>query len=79
MAPRPMGGGHRRTVWAEEKRQRTYSITDTCQSYVTDLGMKFGQNRSEVIEVLVRWAVREGADLRTMREELAATVTSPQP
>ena len=76
MAPRPMGGGHRRTVWAEEKRQRTYSITDTCQAYVTDLGIKFGQNRSEVIEVLVRWAARQNLDLREMRETLAGEINT---
>lgn len=74
MASRPMGGGHRRTCWAEEKRQRTYSITDTAQGLVTILGLEHNQNRSEVIEVLVRWAARENLDLREMRETLASEI-----
>jgi hypothetical protein len=71
-----MGGGHRRTCWAEEKRQRTYSITDTAQDLVTALGLEHNQNRSEVIEVLVRWAARENLDLREMRETLAGEIST---
>jgi len=71
MPPRPMGSQSRRTVWNEEKRQRTYSITDSAQTLVTDLAEANGMNRSEVIEVLVRWAVKEGLDLIELRSLLA--------
>jgi hypothetical protein len=66
-----MGSQSRRTVWNEEKRQRTYSITDSAQTLVTDLAEANGMNRSEVIEVLVRWAVKEGLDLIELRSLLA--------
>lgn len=77
MASRPMGGGHRRTCWNEEKRQRTYSITDSAQDLVTALGLEHNQNRSEVIEVLVRWAARQNLDLREIRETLAGEINTP--
>jgi hypothetical protein len=66
-----MGTQSRRTVWNEEKRQRTYSISDTCQGLVTGLAEANGMNRSEVIEVIVRWAVRESLDLIELRSLLA--------
>lgn len=72
MASRPMGGVQRRTVWNEEKRQRTYSVTDTGWQLNTSLAERHGINRSEAIEILLRYAHREDLDLALIRTELVA-------
>ena len=68
-----MGGTHRRTVWGEEKRQRSYSITDSGWFVNTAVAERFGMHRSEVLEILLRYAEREALDLRQIRSELIAT------
>lgn len=67
-----MGGTQRRTVWQEEKRQRTLSLTDTAWHLATTLGGDL--NRSEVFEILLRYAQQEALDLVALRERL----TSPK-
>lgn len=71
-ASRPMGGTQRRTVWQEEKRQRTLSLTDTAWLLATSLGETQGLNRSEVFEILLRYAQRETLDLATLRTTLTS-------
>ena len=66
-----MGGTQRRTIWREEKRQRTLSLTDTAWSLATNLNSTL--NRSEVFEILLRYADRESLDLTALREQLTAT------
>jgi len=70
-ASRPMGGTQRRTVWREEKRQRTLSLTDTAWTLATTLGETQGLNRSEVFEVLLRYAQQKTLDLATLRASIA--------
>lgn len=67
-----MGGTQRRTVWQEEKRQRTLSLTDTAWLLATSLGETQGLNRSEVFEILLRYAQRETLDLATLRTTLTS-------
>lgn len=71
-AVRPMGGAQRRTVWREQKRQRTYSVTDGGWFINTALAETHGMNRSEVLEVLLRYAEREQLDLTAIRTALLA-------
>lgn len=66
-----MGGTQRRTIWREEKRQRTLSLTDTAWTLATNLNTTL--NRSEVFEILLRYADREALDLTALREQLTAT------
>jgi hypothetical protein len=67
-----MGGTQRRTVWQEEKRQRTLSLTDTAWILATSLGETQGLNRSEVFEILLRYAQQETLDLATLRTTLTS-------
>ena len=76
-ASRPMGGAQRRTVWNEEKRQRTYSITDTGWLINTSIAERHGMNRSEAVEIVLRYALREGLDLGAIRGELIASPVTP--
>jgi hypothetical protein len=66
-----MGGTQRRTIWREEKRQRTLSLTDTAWTLATNLDTSL--NRSEVFEILLRYAQRESLDLTDLRQQLTAT------
>jgi hypothetical protein len=75
-AVRPMGGAQRRTVWREEKRQRTYSVTDTAWALNTALAEAYDMNRSEVLEVLMRHAHTTGLDLAAIRSTLVATTNA---
>ena len=70
-ASRPMGGTQRRTVWREEKRQRTLSLTDTAWTLATSLGETQGLNRSEVFEILLRYAQQQTLDLANLRTAIA--------
>ena len=72
ISARPMGGVQRRTVWQEEKRQRTYSITDTGWLVNTAIAERHGMNRSEAIEILVRYADKMDLDLSSIRAQLVA-------
>jgi hypothetical protein len=67
-----MGGTQRRTVWQEEKRQRTLSLTDTAWILATSLGETQGLNRSEVFEILLRYAQQETLDLASLRTTLTS-------
>lgn len=67
-----MGGTQRRTVWQEEKRQRTLSLTDTAWLLATSLGETQGLNRSEVFEILLRYAQQETLDLASLRTTLTS-------
>ena len=67
-----MGGTQRRTVWHEEKRQRTLSLTDTAWILATSLGETQGLNRSEVFEILLRYAQQETLDLASLRTTLTS-------
>lgn len=73
ISARPMGGVQRRTVWQEEKRQRTYSITDTGWLVNTAIAERHGMNRSEAIEILVRYADKMDLDLGSIRSQLIAS------
>ena len=42
-----------RTVWGQQKRQRSLSLTDACWQLLTDQASVEGTNRSDLIE---RWA-----------------------
>jgi len=48
-----------RTRWGEPKRPRTVSLTDTCWEILTAIANEQGNNRSDVIEALVRRAGSE--------------------
>ncbi len=78
-ASRPMGGTQRRTVWQEEKRQRTLSLTDTAWVLATTLGETQGLNRSEVFEILLRYAQQKHLDLSSLRGQLTAPQVPPTP
>lgn len=73
---RPMGSTQSRTAWREEKRQRTLSITDTGWHIATTVSDLHNQNRSEVIEVLLRYAQRENLDLHAIRTSLLTPTTA---
>jgi hypothetical protein len=74
-APRPMGGTQRRTVWREEKRQRTLSLSDTCWAIASSFE---GLNRSEVFEILTRYCYKYQLDLVQLREVLAKEIPEPK-
>ena len=67
---RPMGGNRNRTHWLDDKRQRTLSLTNTAWEVFGHLAEANESNRSEVLEILVRYAHAEGLNLSEIREKL---------
>lgn len=70
IAVRPMGGNQPRTHWRSEKRQRTLSLTHEAWDIFGELALASASNRSEVLEILLRYAKKEGLDLQEIRETL---------
>jgi macrodomain Ter protein organizer (MatP/YcbG family) len=60
---RPSGGTQRRNHWDSDKRTRNFSVSDACWAALDGLANKAGMNRSEVIEVVVRYAESKELDL----------------
>lgn len=54
---RPLGDSQSRTAWAEPKRCRSLSLSDTAWDLLTRLAYANGCNRSEAFERLIRKAV----------------------
>ena len=68
---RPVGGQQRTSHWNSPKRQRTVSFTDCAWDLTGVLSeQNGGMNRSEILEVLVRIAVRDGINLTTERSSI---------
>jgi len=67
---RPIGGLQRTSHWNSAKRQRTLSLSDEGWDVACKLAMESRGNRSEVIEILLRWAERKGVNLEAIRAEL---------
>ena len=67
---RPMGGNQPRTHWRSEKRQRTLSLTHEAWLIFEELALASRSNRSEVVEILLRYAKREELNLPAIRETL---------
>ena len=59
----------RRTNWVSQKRNRNLSITDEGWKLLGDLARQVG-NRSEAVEVLVRYVSQRGDDLSVKRQRL---------
>lgn len=57
--PRPLGESGSRTHWAEPKRCRSLSVSDTAWGLLTKLASFHGTNRSEAFERLIRAACDE--------------------
>ena len=67
---RPKGGCQPRTHWNSDKRQRTLSLSERAWSLTGLLADENNSNRSEVIEILVRYASQQGLDLNAARIEV---------
>ncbi len=67
---RPMGGDQPRTHWRSEKRQRTLSLTHDAWNIFGELALASASNRSEVLEILLRYAKKEDLNLQQIRESL---------
>lgn len=73
ISTRPIGGLQRTSHWDSAKRQRTLSLSDGAWELCCQMAVESSSNRSEVIEILTRWAVAQGLDLPTIRAQLLAT------
>jgi hypothetical protein len=69
---RPIGGLQRTSHWDSPKRQRTLSLSDDAWELTSDMAMASSGNRSEVVEIIVRWAVVQKLSLNAIRAELLA-------
>jgi hypothetical protein len=69
---RPIGGLQRTSHWDSPKRQRTLSLSDEAWELTSDMAMASSGNRSEVVEIIVRWAVVQKLSLNAIRAELLA-------
>ena len=69
---RPIGGLQRSSHWDSAKRQRTLSLSDGAWELCCQMAVESSSNRSEVVEILTRWAVAKGIDLVAIRAELLA-------
>ena len=67
---RPKGGCQPRTHWQSDKRQRTLSLSERAWSLTGLLADENNSNRSEVIEILVRYAALHAVDLAEARIEV---------
>lgn len=65
---RPMGGRASQNPWNSNKVQRTLSVTDEAWIQWTAAAEKAGINRSELFEVLARYASE--IDVATVRNDL---------
>ena len=74
---RPMPGQGEATVirhhWSDEKRCRSLSLTQDSWKILGALANDCG-NRSEVIEIITRYAYNANLDLSSIRKELLPTV-----
>ena len=65
---RPAGGLQKTTHWNSPKRQRSLSLTDEAWSVLDDLYKKTGTNRTECVEILLRYAAQKDIDLLEFRD-----------
>lgn len=69
ISSRPMGGQQALSHWGA-KSQKTYSQSWDSWTLMTEMGLNHGMNRSEVLEVISRWAHQKGIDLVEVRNQL---------
>ncbi len=69
---RPIGGLQRTSHWDSPKRQRTLSLSDAAWELCCQLAVDSHTNRSEVVEIMARWAAAQKIDLNTIRAQLLA-------
>jgi hypothetical protein len=69
---RPIGGLQRTSHWDSPKRQRTLSLSDAAWDLCCQLAMDSRTNRSEVVEIMARWAADQELDLNAIRAQLLA-------
>ena len=79
---RPMPGKGENTVvrhhWIDEKRCRSLSLTQTAWQLLGELAVDCG-NRSEVVEIITRYASSADLDLSSIRkEQLQAAEPEPK-
>ena len=67
---RPSGGTQRRNHWNSDKRTRNLSLTDAAWDSLDAIAQHWGMNRSEVCEVVVRYAQTKELDLPQERVAL---------
>ena len=67
---RPSGGTQRRNHWNSDKRTRNLSLTDAAWDSLDSIAQHWGMNRSEVCEVVVRYAQTKELDLPQERVAL---------
>ena len=69
---RPIGGQQGFSHWNSPKRQRTLSLSEDAWNLISNIAMSKGLNRSEVVEIMVRYVEAKGVDLPAARAELLA-------
>ena len=67
---RPKGGNQPRTHWNSDKRQRTLSLSEDAWYLAGQLADENSSNRSEVMEILLRYASQTDLDLHRARVEV---------
>lgn len=72
---RPMGGRQSSSHWRSVKRQRTMSLSDDAWDLLTGLAENTGLNRSEIIEVGVRYLQEQQSPLKEIRSGLLAEMS----
>jgi len=65
---RPRGLSEPRTHWGADKRQRTLSLTQECWQLAGQMAEQSDSNRSEVIEIITRYAAQNGLNLDQTRQ-----------
>tara|TARA_R100001463_G_scaffold21255_3_gene51262 strand:- start:25 stop:255 length:231 start_codon:yes stop_codon:yes gene_type:complete len=67
---RPSGGLQKLHHWNSPKRQRTLSLTDEGWDTASELAIESNTNRSEVVEIVLRYIKEEKLDLIDIRKDI---------
>lgn len=67
---RPSGGKQLKHHWNSLKRQRTISLTDAGWNKLSAIAWASETNRSEILEILIRYSQEKSLDLIEFREEM---------
>ncbi len=70
LTTRPIGGTQGTSHWKSAKRQRTLSLSDAGWELCSQMAAETQTNRSEVLEILIRWAEANRLDLLNARSRM---------
>ena len=67
---RPMPTGGSKHHWNSDKKTRSLSLTHEAWELISEQARKLDGNRSEVIEIVMRYADQARLDLQVIRQEI---------